>query len=108
MTKVVILRPFRDKFQFTKTYKVGEEVETFDEVRIADLAKRGLVEIVCGAPGVGIDISKAAKYVIEAISACEDSDALKEALSAENAKDKPRKSVVEALESRIAELNSGE
>lgn len=44
MAKVKVLKEFRDKFNFSKIYKAGDEVDGFDKGRIADLVNRGLAE----------------------------------------------------------------
>ena len=42
--KVTVLNRFVDKDDFSKEYKPGDVVESFDEARITDLVSRGLVE----------------------------------------------------------------
>jgi hypothetical protein len=42
----IVKSEFRDKNDFAKLYKVGEDVSHFDEDRKADLVERGLIETV--------------------------------------------------------------
>lgn len=114
MAKVTVLKVFRDKNNYAKVYNPGEVVEGFDDARIADLVKRGLVESKGGKKADAdevvdvfgsIDLSKAAKSVIEAIAEESDAKNLTLALEAENAKEKPRKTVIEAIYARITELS---
>lgn len=109
MTKVKVVKLFRDINNYAKLYKPGEVVENFDDARIADLVKKGLVEIEGkkdSAPAVfgTIDLSAKAADVIEAIAGESDVKNLTLALEAENAKETPRKTVVTAFDARIADL----
>lgn len=45
MIKARVLKPFRDKYQFSREYKPGEIIE-FDEVRISNMVHLGLAEII--------------------------------------------------------------
>jgi hypothetical protein len=44
MAKVLIKTTFKDKFDTSLLYRVGQEVEFDDTERVKDLASRGLVE----------------------------------------------------------------
>lgn len=113
MAKVKVLKEFRDKFNFSKIYKAGDEVDGFEKARIASLVERGLVETIGSKVVVGvgfgkIDISKPVKVVLEAIEMESDVKNLTIALEAENANEKPRKTVIAALNDRIAEITLNE
>lgn len=43
--KVKVLNRFVDKDDFSKEYKPGDVVESFDEARIKELVEKGLVEV---------------------------------------------------------------
>lgn len=43
--KVTVKRVFVDKFNTSKQYKVGEEIEITDQSRLDDLITRGLVRV---------------------------------------------------------------
>jgi hypothetical protein len=42
----VALIQFRDKDNFAKEYKIGDDVSHFDEARKADLVERGIIEAI--------------------------------------------------------------
>lgn len=115
MAKVKVIKEFRDKYNYAKLYKPGEVIENFDPARIADLVERGHVEVEGkkkdeNAPAVFgvIDLSVKATDVIEAIAGESDVKNLTLALEAENVSEKPRKTVIAALNDRIAELTPNE
>ena len=84
----IVIKEFRDKNNFAKVYKVGEEVE-FDEVRLAKLAELGLVEsknIIV----TEIDLTKQWMQVVADVKTFTDVEKLSVALEIENKSDKPR------------------
>lgn len=107
MGKPIVAIEFADKDSITKRYKVGEELVGFAEERIAKLVDRGIVAIE-QEEVLDIDLSEHYKKVISAISIFEDVEKLKQYLEAENEGDKPRTSVVQAIEDRIALLEEEE
>lgn len=110
--KVKVLSKFVDKNDFSKVYNVGDEVDTFDEARIKDLVERGLVEVEgkkdSKDPVLDIDLTQGWQRVVSDVKTFEDLDKLKAYLDAENKVEKPRNSVIVALEARIKELTPTE
>ncbi len=119
MKRAIVLIEFADKNDFTKRYKVGEELKGFDKERIASLVERGLVGIEkepnssnktkeedeAKSPDVvEIDMSGNYQRVIAQVKQLDDIEALKHYLEIENTGAKPRVSVVKAIEERIASL----
>ncbi|MDD6934520.1 MAG: hypothetical protein PUI84_04265 [Bacteroidales bacterium] len=103
MKKIIVLVEFADRDCFSKRYKVGEELVSFDEDRISKLAERGLVKIENDEsnddlPRIG------ATELIAIVNETTDVDALNEYLSAENEAKKPRSTVLKAIEDRISKL----
>lgn len=93
MSKVI--KEFRDKSDFAKLYRVGDEVD-FDEERLAKLVKLGLVEDESSV--ADIDLSKMWMQVVSDVKSFADVDKLKSALENEGKSDKPRESVVKAIQ----------
>ena len=111
--KVVILKEFRDKDDFSKAYKVDSEVE-FEASRAERLASLGLVkdleEKITGLADdpVKIDLSKTWQQIRSDVKKSTDIEDLKTVLETEKAVEKPRESVVKDLEERVAELEKTE
>lgn len=103
MGKPIVAIEFADKDSITKRYKVGEELIGFEKERIAKLVDRGIVAIE-QEEVLDIDLSEHYKKVISAINIFGDVEKLKQYLEVENESDKPRTSVVQAIEDRIALL----
>jgi hypothetical protein len=104
MGKVVVLKEFADKNNFAKKYKVGEELIGFSEDRIANLVKRGLAGEEKEPPLIDIDMAGNYQTIISQVKGFEDVEKLKGYLEAEQSLEKPRVSVVKAIEDRIANL----
>ena len=109
--RVIVLSAFRDKDDFAKVYEAGSEVE-FPVERAEHLKTLGLVAFdseggVCNTPQHAIDLSQASALIISNVKACERVDDLEKALIAE-INGKNRKSVADALQSRIAVLKQVE
>ena len=113
VVKVTILMAFRDKYDFTKAYTAGSEVE-FTSERAEYLKKMGLVDfeevqesqatsVVTATIAETIDLSHEWQKVVATVKECANLDALTIAFDREVA-GKNRKSIVEALTARIAEL----
>lgn len=103
MKKVIVLVEFADRDCFSKRYVVGEELVGFDEDRISKLTERGLVKIENDesnddSPRIG------AAELIAIIKETMDVDTLNEFLNAENESEKPRSTVLKAIEDRISKL----
>jgi hypothetical protein len=113
MAKVKVTTRFKDITNLSRIFEVGAEVEFADEARVKNLVSRGLVEVVGEQkpkkPEVvtvfgTIDLSAKAAEIVKAIAGETEVENLKSALEAESKKDKPFKTVVDALNTRIAEL----
>ena len=112
--KATVLKDFLDKENRGLFLKKGEEIERSEE-RIKFLADEGLVKS-CKVkqdkkdiePVEVIDLTKNWQQVIADVNNCSNLDNLKVALEAENKVDKPRGSVIKALNERITELEQGE
>lgn len=112
--KATVLKDFLDVENRGLFLKKGEEIERSEE-RIKFLAGNGLVksskveqdkkynEIV-----ETIDLAKNWQQVVKDVKNCLNLENLKAALEAENKVEKPRDSVVKALNERITELEQGE
>lgn len=100
--RLIVIKKFRDKIT-KKVYSPGDEINHFDDAR----AKNAIAEKWC--KGIDepkdseIDLTKSAGDVIAAVKATTDLEKLRGFLVLENA-GKPRKTVVEAMETRINEL----
>jgi hypothetical protein len=114
MAKVKVTTRFKDITNPARVFEVGMEVEFADEARVKNLVSRGLVEVI-GEPkgddlkgpavfGV-IDLSAKAAEIVKAIAGETEIENLKSTLEAEGKAEKPRKTVVDALNARIAELS---
>lgn len=112
--KVKVLQRFVDKDDFSKEYKPGDIVESFDEARIKELTDKGLVEAEgTKAPQThvvltDVDMTQGWQKVVSDVKTFGDLDKLKAYLDTESKVDKPRSSVVSALEARIKELTPAE
>jgi hypothetical protein len=119
---LIVLQAFRCMYNFEKRYEVDEEITdltNFDEARIADLVERGIVAIGKenkkpnagngdGSGSANIDLSQRHTTVISQVRNFGDVEKLKQYLEQENASEKPRASVVNAIEARIADLEGDE
>lgn len=103
MKRVVVLIEFADRDCFSKRYGVGEELFGFDEERIADLVNRGIVKVEDDEQE---DTQKtSAADLIAYANESENLEALNELLNSEREREKPRSTVVKAIEERIAKLS---
>lgn len=112
--KVEVIAPFVDKYDFDKKYNVGDIVEFDDSARVSNLVQMGLAKPLNGK-GEEIEdentekkeqASVSAKYLITYVGTCEDKEELYALLDEEKAKEKPRVSVIKAIEKRIEELEA--
>lgn len=99
---LIVTTKFRDKVT-KKVYSPNDEITHFDDDRAKDAIKRGLAKEKL-APVTDIDLSLAAQKVIASVQTFTDVEKLKGYLQQENASEKPRKTVIEAIESRLSEL----
>jgi hypothetical protein len=119
MTKVKVTTRFKDTTNLARIFEVGQEVEFADEVRVKNLVSQGLVEVVgdqkvpdeLKAPAIfgTIDLSAKAAEIVKAIASETEVENLKSALEVEGKESeehKPRKTVVAALNARIAEVEA--
>lgn len=104
MKKAIVLIGFADKDNFAKRYNVGDELPgSFTEERIANLVSRGIVSYE-QPPLDDIDLTQNYQNVVAQVKAFADVEKLQGYLEAEQANEKPRASVVKAIEERIAKL----
>lgn len=102
--KIIAIKTFRDK-DTKEYYAPGTEITAFEDERAKDVIKRGLaVEVKVSQPVTDIDLSKGAKEVVSLVAAFTDVDKLNGYLTAENAAEKPRVTVVNAIQARLEEL----
>lgn len=104
MKKVIVLTEFADKDNFTKRYKVGDELTGMSEERIASLVARGLAGQEKEPIVSDIDMSGNYQKIVSQVKTFEDVEKMKQYLETEKASEKPRASVVKAIEERIASL----
>jgi hypothetical protein len=104
MKKVIVLTEFADKDNFAKRYKVGEELTGFSEERLASLVERGIVGYEQEPIVSDIDMSGNYQKIVSQVKTFEDVEKLKQYLEVEKASEKPRASVVKAIEERLASL----
>ncbi|GEM_PF-5480529 len=108
--KVVVLQRFGDIKDFTKKYEVGKEYD-FNDERAKSLIEIKLVKPADENPSginltlTDIDMSGSWQKITADVKTFSDLEKLKGYLGTENASDKPRKSVVDALNTRINELS---
>lgn len=100
-------------------YKPGDEIAGLTDVQVARLKRARIVADVREdvveppAPPVVIDgpeliVGMTVKEAVEALALLEDTDFIGAVIEAEKAKGDPRKSLIEAAETRISELVGGE
>lgn len=106
--KAIVVSAFCDKDDFEMKYSVDQEVE-FDEERIMDLVRRGLVKLIdkrIGDNDDEIDINASVKEIAPLIDMCVDIEKLHTLLKEEKSKEKPRESLTKIIEKRIEELEA--
>lgn len=112
--KVEVIAPFVDKYDFDKKYNVGDIVEFEDSARVSNLVQMGLAKPLNGK---GEDVedenaeekeqtSISAKDLVTYVGTCEDKEELYALLEEEKAKEKPRASVIKAIEKRIEAIEA--
>lgn len=103
--KLITIKKFQDK-ETGEIYQPGTEILHFDDERAKDVIRRKLVVEVKETKVVtDIDLSKAAKEVISQVSAFSDVEKLKSYLATESGAEKPRTTVVNAIQARLEGLN---
>jgi hypothetical protein len=118
MKKYIVTVEFADKDNLSKHYRPGDELPgTFGEDRLANIVSRGLAKVEDTGAGAGngsgssdknpvtdIDLSAKVADLLPRIKVFEDVEKLKQYLEAEKAADKPRSTVVKAIEARLADI----
>jgi len=112
--KYIVVQEFADKNDFRKRYNPGDELPGefdtdgnrtgFDKNRLEKIVKLGLAKIEDDMPVTDIDLTGKASDIIAQVQVFEDVEKLKQYLETENATDKPRKTVVDAIEARLANI----
>ena len=102
--KLIAIKTFRDK-ETDELYQPGTEILHFEDDRAKDVIQRRLaVEVRAPKVVTDIDLSKGAKEVISLVASFTDVEKLNGYLASENAAEKPRSTVVKAIEARLEEL----
>ena len=107
MKKYIVLKEFADKNDFRKRYKVGDELPaTFDEARIANIVKLELAKAEDNTPPpvTDIDLTGKAADIAAQVKVFSDVEKLEKYLETEKTSEKPRETVVKAIEARIANI----
>jgi hypothetical protein len=115
MKKYIVTVEFVDKYNFRKHYVPGEELpDTFDEARLANIVKLGLARVEDAEAGNGkgngsntvtdIDLTGKSAEIIAQVKVFADVEKLTQYLETEKSAEKPRKTVVEAIEARLANI----
>ena len=113
--KYIVLTEFADKDDFRKRFKVGDELPaTFDEARLANIVKFGYAKVeetnsgngnnLDGNPVTDIDLTGNVAGIVAQVKVFTDVEKLKKYLETEQASETMRKTVVEAIQKRIANI----
>jgi hypothetical protein len=122
--KHIVLKEFSDIDNFTKKYKVGDELPAdFSEERLENIVKLGLAKVEeepqppdnnggnsgDNNPGSGktitdIDLTGKAEDIIGQVKVFADVEKLKQYLKAEKSAKTPREAVVKAIEERLENI----
>jgi hypothetical protein len=116
MKRYIVIKEFADKNYFSKHYSPGDELpESFGEERLANIVKSGLAKIVDTEAGNGnngsgnspvtdIDLSEKVADILPKIKVFTDVEKLNEYLETEKAAEKPRETVIKAIQERLANI----
>ena len=105
--KVTVVKEFADPNDFSKRYKVGDELKGLDESCITYYTSLGIVEVEQDLDsGDDSGLSDNWKTVVSQIKEMTDMNELLERYKKENEREKPRNSVLTAIEERIKFLES--
>jgi hypothetical protein len=124
MKKYIVLTEFADKNNISKHYKPGDELPgEFGEDRLTNIIKLGLAKVEDTEAGKGngsgngtgagitvtdIDLKATANTILSQVKGFADVEKLNAYLAAEKAAEKPRATVVKAIEDRIAKVEDTE
>jgi len=107
MKKYIVTVEFADKNNISKHFKPGDELPAeFEADRLANIVKLGLakVEDTEGGNVTDIDLTGKAADIASQVKVFTDVEKLKQYLDTEKATENPRKTVVEAIETRLANI----
>jgi hypothetical protein len=118
MKKYIVLKTFADRDNIAKRYNPGDELPgTFSADRIANIVKLGLAKVEdtkadsgngnntgTGSTVTDIDLTGNVASIIKAVKDFEDVEKLNQYLAAEKSAEKPRATVVKAIEDRLANI----
>jgi hypothetical protein len=124
MKKYIVLKTFADKNNIAKRYKPGDELPvTFSEDRLENIVSLGLAKVedseVEAEAGNGkskgndtgaantvtdIDLTENAATIISQVKGFADVEKLTQYLEAEKSAEKPRATVVKAIEDRLSKI----
>lgn len=110
--KYIVLKEFADKNNFAKRYKPGDELPgALGEDRLANIVKLGLAKVEDtgtgngnGNPVTDIDLTVNAATIMAQVKVFTDVEKLKQYLAAEQSAEKPRQTVIKAIEDRLANI----
>jgi hypothetical protein len=108
MKKYIVLTVFADKNNVAKRYNVGDELPaSFDEDRLANIVSRGLAKVEdteAGNKVTDIDLTANVATIMAQIKGFADVEKLNACLEAEKSAEKPRSTVIKAIEDRLANI----
>jgi hypothetical protein len=118
MKKYIVLKEFADKNNISKHYKPGDEIPgTFGEDRLTNIVKLGLAKVEdteagkgngngtgAGATVTDIDLTANANTILSQVKGFADVEKLKQYLETEKSAEKPRSTVLKAIEDRITNI----
>jgi hypothetical protein len=123
MKKYIVTVEFADKNNLSKHYRPGDELpDTFGEDRLANIVSRGLAKVEDTEAGKGkgnkgnenntgdgntvtdIDLTANAATIISQVKGFADAEKLVQYLATEKSTEKPRQTVVKAIEDRLANI----
>jgi hypothetical protein len=115
--KYIVLKEFADKNNFAKRYKPGDELPVaLGEDRLANIVKLGLAKVEDTEAGNGngtgtgnnpitdIDLKSTAATIMAQVKVFTDVEKLKQYLATEQSAEKPRQTVIKAIEDRLANI----
>ncbi|MDR1459786.1 MAG: hypothetical protein LBI60_06200 [Bacteroidales bacterium] len=119
MEKYIVLKEFADKTNISKRYKPGDELPVkFGKERLEKIVSLGLAKVEDSESGNGkrddndnhsagnsdIDLSEKVADILPKIKEFANSGELTQYLEAEKIAEKPRQTVIKAIEERLAKI----
>jgi hypothetical protein len=115
MKKYIVLKEFADKDNFAKRYPLGSSLPSgFSEERLENIVNAGLAKVVDEKPTekltepnklvTDIDLTEKVVDLLPSIKVFTDAEKLKQYLETEKAAEKPRETIIKAIEAQLANL----